>query len=100
MESTVAEAAESVAVNETSEEVLEETAAETQIEKRIYANRQEILDRIAEIANEATDQAKVEINYLKMLYYKLRQQEVDAELQQFLNDNGDPASYVSKTDDL
>lgn len=97
MDSTVANAAESVAVDET-ETV--ETAAETLFERKIYANRQEILDRIAEIANEATDKSKAEINYLKMLYYKIRQQEVDSELQQFLNDNGDPASYVSKTDEL
>ena len=99
MDPTVAEAAESVAVNETNE-VEEETAAETQIEKRIYANRQEILDRLGEIANEATEQSKAEINYLKMLYYKLRQQEVDAELQQFLNNDGDPTTYESKADEL
>ena len=97
MEPAVAEATESVAVEETPE--VEETAAEL-FEKKHYANRQEILDRLADIANEATEQVKVEINYLKMLYYKLRQQEVDAELQQFINDNGDPATYESKTDDL
>lgn len=91
MDPAVAQAAESVAV--------EETAPET-FEKKIYANRQEILDRLAEIASEATESAKLEINYLKMLYYKLRQQEVDAELQEFLNNNGDPEKYESKTDEL
>ena len=98
MEPTVADVTESVAVSETAE--VEEATADTQIEKRIYANRSEILDRLAEIAGEATEQAKYEINYLKMLYYKIRQQEVDAELQQFLNENGDPSTYVSKTDEL
>ena len=98
MEPTVADVTESVAVSETAE--VEEATADTQIEKRIYANRSEILDRLAEIAGEATEQAKYEINYLKMLYYKIRQQEVDAELQQFLNENEDPSTYVSKTDEL
>ncbi len=44
-------------------------------EKKIYANRQEILDRLAQIATETTDEARDEINYLKLVYYKLRQQE-------------------------
>lgn len=103
MEHTVAEAAETVAAEETvetNETVDDVTATETQIEKRIYASRAEILDRLSEIVKEATEQAKVEINYLKMLYYKIRQQEVDAELQKFLDENGDPASYESKTDEL
>lgn len=98
MDPTVATAAESVAVDETVE-VFDETAAET-IVKKTYANRQELIDRLSEIASVATEQSKVEINYLKMLYYKIRQQEVDAELQNFLNENGDPAAYEAKADEL
>lgn len=97
MEPTVATATESVAVE--TPEATDEAAPEL-FEKKFYANRQEIIDRLSVIANEATEQAKAEINYLKMLYYKIRQQEVDAELQKFINDNGDPAAYESKTDDL
>ncbi|MBQ0057451.1 MAG: DUF349 domain-containing protein [Bacteroidales bacterium] len=69
-------------------------------EKKIYANRQEIIDRLAEIVNETSDEAKGEITYLKMLYYKLRQQEVDAELKALLEGDGDAASYESKPDEL
>ena len=97
MEPTVATATESVAVE--TPEATDEAAPEL-FEKKFYANRQEIIDRLSVIANEATEQAKAEINYLKMLYYKIRQQEVDAELQKFINDNGDPSAYESKTDDL
>ena len=97
MEPTVVTATESVAVE--TPEATDEAAPEL-FEKKFYANRQEIIDRLSVIANEATEQAKAEINYLKMLYYKIRQQEVDAELQKFINDNGDPAAYESKTDDL
>lgn len=69
-------------------------------EKKIYANRQEVIDRLAEIVGEATDAAKGEIAYLKMIYYKLRQQETDAEMQAFLDSDGDPTTYVSKPDEL
>lgn len=69
-------------------------------DKKIYVNRQEIIDRLAQIVGEATDDAKNEIALLKMLYYKLRQQETDAEMKAFLEGDGDPAAYESKTDEL
>jgi hypothetical protein len=75
-------------------------SAENLVEKKIYANRTEILERMAEIAGEATESVKGEMNYLKLLYYKLRQQETDAEMQAFLDGNGDPAAYESKPDEL
>lgn len=73
---------------------------EKEVEKKIYASRQEIIDRLAEIVSETTDEAKSEITYLKMLYYKLRQQEVDAELKALLEGDGDAAAYESKADEL
>lgn len=78
----------------------EAEATETTIEKKIYANRTEILERMAEIAGEATEAVKGEIGYLKLLYYKLRQQETDAEMQAFIDGEGDPALYESKPDEL
>ena len=71
-----------------------------QTESKVYANRQEVLDRLAEIVNLTTEEAKGEIGYLKVVYYKLRQQEVDAQLKQFLEEDGDAASYESKPDEL
>lgn len=83
-------------------EILDNIQAEETIltEKKIYSNREEIIDRLAEIAGEATDASKSEINYLKMLYYKLRQQETDAEMQAFIDGEGDPMSYEAKADEL
>lgn len=71
-----------------------------QTEGKFYASRQEIIDRLAEIVNETTDEAKGEINYLKMVYYKLRQQEVDAALKELLEGDGDASAYESKPDEL
>lgn len=83
-------------------ENLDNTQAEESIlaEKKVYTSREEILERLAEIAGEATDSAKGEINYLKLIYYKLRQQETDAEMQALIDGDGDPMSYVAKTDEL
>ncbi len=83
-------------------EILDNTQAEENIlaEKKVYTNREDILERMAQIAGEATDSAKGEINYLKMLYYKLRQQETDAEMQSFIDGAGDPLAYEAKTDEL
>ena len=83
---------------ETADSVAE--ASETTVEKKIYANREEILERMAEIANQATEAVKGELTHLRLLYYKLRQQETDAEMQAFLDNNGDPAAYESKPDEL
>ena len=94
LEHTTAETVESEAVTE-----IEEAAAEPQV-KKIYNSRSEILDRLNEIAGEATEQAKSEINYRKVLYYKLRQQEIDAELQKLLESDGDPLSYVAQPDEF
>lgn len=71
-----------------------------QTEGKHYANRQEIIDRLSEIVNVTTEESKNEINYLKLVYYKLRQQEVDAQLKEFLEGDGDAASYESKPDEL
>lgn len=71
-----------------------------QTEGKHYATRQEVIDRLAEIVNETTEEAKGEINYLKLVYYKLRQQEVDAALKELLEGEGDAASYESKPDEL
>ncbi|MBR0037534.1 MAG: DUF349 domain-containing protein [Bacteroidales bacterium] len=77
-----------------------ELPVENTTEKKIYTNRQEILDRLAEIVNTTTDEVRDEINYLKLVYYKLRQQEVDAEMKKLLEGESDVADFESKPDDL
>ncbi len=91
---------EPAAAPEVAESTAEDESAENTVEKKIYANRAEILERISEIAGIASESVKGEINYLKLLYYKMRQQETDAEMQAFIDGNGDPATYESKPDEL
>ena len=66
----------------------------------MYANRQEVIDRLAEIVSQTTEEVKLEVNYLKSVYYKLRQQEIDAQLKEILEGDGDAADYESKPDEL
>ena len=91
---------EPAAAPEVAESTADPESAENTVEKKIYANRAEILERISEIAGIASESVKGEINYLKLLYYKMRQQETDAEMQAFIDGNGDPATYESKPDEL
>lgn len=84
------------------EEILENSTAvqANETEKRTYTSREEILNRLEEIADEATEQSKSEINYLKMLYYKMRQQETDQAMQAFIEGDGDPTTYQAQQDEL
>ncbi|MBR5070219.1 MAG: DUF349 domain-containing protein [Bacteroidales bacterium] len=91
---------EPAAAPEVAESTAETESAENTVEKKIFASRAEILERMAEIAGIASESVKGELNYLKLLYYKMRQQETDAEMQAFIDGNGDPASFESKPDEL
>ena len=91
---------EPAAAPEVAESTAEPESAENTVEKKIFASRAEILERMAEIAGIASESVKGELNYLKLLYYKMRQQETDAEMQAFIDGNGDPATYESKPDEL
>lgn len=87
-------------MSETLDPIQEEQQLPVEPEKKEYANREEVLTRLSEIAGETTEEAKGEINYLKMQYYRLRQQETDDELKAFLDSDGDPSTYEAKSDEL
>lgn len=80
-----------------------EATVETATEKKLYPtyqNREDILTRLAEIVSETSDEVKSEIGYLKLQYYKLRQQETDAALQALIDGDGDASQYEAKADEL
>jgi hypothetical protein len=85
---------------ETVETPAEEEAEADAVERKPYATRQEVLARLEEIVAEGVDDAKGEVAYLKMLYYKLRQQETDAALTAALEqDSEDLSALESKPDE-
>jgi hypothetical protein len=71
------------------------------VERKSYASREEVLQRLEEIVSESADDTKGEVSYLKMMYYKLRQQETDAAVNAALEqDTVDLTALESKPDEL
>ena len=87
------------AVEETPE-VVEETPAEEVAEKKIYTSKQDVLDRIKEIAHSDEAPAKDEVDLLKTVFYKLHIAEREQQLKEYLDGGGDPEKYQVRPDDL
>ena len=81
-------------------EVVEETPAEEPVEKKIYTSKQEVLDRIKEIAHSDEAPAKDEVDLLKTVFYKLHIAEREQQLKEYLDGGGDPEKYQVRPDDL
>ena len=89
-EETLQQAAETAEVVENAEAEQNEPAAE---ERKVYQTKQEVLDRIKEIAHGEEAPKKDEVEYLKTAFYKLHIAEREAKLKEFLEAGGDPETY-------
>ena len=77
----------------------EEEATTTEEPKKVYKTKQEILERVKEIAHGDENPVKEEIDHLKTLFYKLHIAERDAKQKEYLDAGGDPEKYVALPDD-
>ena len=78
----------------TEEETPAETAAETGDEaKKVYKTKQEVIDRIKEIAHGEEAPDKEEVDYLKTTFYKLHIAEREAQMKEYLDNGGDIEKY-------
>lgn len=68
-------------------------------ETKTYATKQEVLDRIKEIAHSEEAPRKDEVDQLKATFYKLHLAERDAQMKEYLADGGDPEKYVLLPDE-
>ena len=66
---------------------------------KMYASKHEVLERVKELAHSDETPAKDEIDHLKTAFYKLLFAEREADQKTFIENGGDPESYVMKTDD-
>ena len=89
-EETLQQAAETAEVVENAEAEQNEPAAE---ERKVYQTKQEVLDRVKEIAHGEEAPKKDEVEYLKTAFYKLHIAEREAKLKEFLEAGGDPETY-------
>ena len=87
------------AEEEVPEEKKEEEATTTEEPKKVYKTKQEILERVKEIAHGDENPVKEEIDHLKTLFYKLHIAERDAKQKEYLDAGGDPEKYVALPDD-
>lgn len=100
--------AEQEPVSEPTEEQTEQPEATKQEEDKskeeeapkIYATKQEVLDRLKEIANSDEYPQKGELDLLKTTFYKLHLAEREAQQKEYLDNGGDPERYQVIPDKL
>ena len=93
-EETVEEAAAPAeeAVVETAEEVVEEQPAED-MAKKVYKTKQEVNERMKELAHGDETPSKEEVDHLKTVFYKLHFAEREANYKAYIDGGGDPEKY-------
>jgi len=77
----------------------EEAAAEPQPERKTYATKAEVLERVKELAHGEETPQKEEVDYLKTVFYKLHIAEREAKLKEYIDGGGDPEAYQITPDE-
>ena len=73
--------------------------ATTETARRNYATKEEVLERVKEIAHSSEAPDKEEVDLLKTIFYKLHVAERDAKLKEYLDAGGDPEAYLITPDE-
>ena len=83
------------------EAAAEEPEAKTEAaeERKVYQSKQEVLERVKEIAHSEEAPKKDEVDYLKTVFYKLHIAEREAQLKAYIDGGGDPDTYQIVPDD-
>ena len=71
----------------------------SETDRKVYTSKQEILERMKEIAHSDENPQKAEIDYLKTVFYKLHFAEREAQQKAYLDAGGDPEKYVVAPDE-
>lgn len=67
--------------------------------KKAYATKQEVLERVKEIAHSNENPNKEELDLLKTTFYKIHLAERDAQMKEYLAKGGAPEKYILLPDD-
>ena len=67
--------------------------------KKVYTTKQEVLERVKEIAHSEEAPDKEELDHLKTTFYKIHLAERDAQTKEYLENGGDPEKFVLLPDD-
>lgn len=68
-------------------------------EKRIYATKEEVIDRVKELAQAEEIPAKQELDHLKVAYYHLLNTEREEHQKAYIEAGGDPMQYAIPVDE-
>ena len=94
----ISHAAEEMSQEATAPEV-ETQQKEAAEERKTYASKKEVLDRVKEIAHGEDNPQKEEVEYLKTVFYKLHIAEREAQLKDYIDGGGDPEAYQITPDE-
>ena len=64
-----------------------------EVERRVYASKKEIVERIKEIAHGEENPDKDEVDYLKTVFYKMHIAEREASYKAFVESGADPTTF-------
>ncbi len=67
-------------------------------ERKQYQTKKEVLERVREIAHSDEAPKKDEVDYLKMVFYKMHLAEREAEFKEYTDGGGDPEQYQLRPD--
>lgn len=71
---------------------------DSQETKKIYTSKQEVIDRMKEIAESKENVEREELDLLKNVFYKLLISERDAKQKEYIEAGGDPQTYTPEPD--
>ena len=77
------------------EQLTAEHDADNDYLQKVYTTKQEILERVREIAHGEEAPRKEEVDYLKTVFYKLHIAERDVQQREYLEAGGNPDTYSS-----
>ena len=93
-EAPVAEDVDAPAAEQAEAPVAEDVEAPAAVvERKVYQTKQEVLERVKEIAHAEEIPQKDEVEYLKTTFYKLHIAEREAQQKAYLEAGGDPETY-------
>ena len=67
--------------------------------QKVYNTKQEVLERVKEIAHSEENPNKEEIDHLKTTFYKIHLAERDAQTKEYLESGGDPEKFILLPDE-
>ncbi len=92
-------AEESVAEESVDAEPTEETEPADEPVRRVFATKQEVIERLKELAHGDEAPTKEEVDLLKTTFYKLHFAQREAEMKAYLEGGGDPEKYTVLPDE-